>query len=278
MRLFLLTGLTMVAFAANSILNRLALVADGSDPIAFGALRLAAGAVTLLALLALRGRLRWSGAGRATGTLSLGLYIFGFSWAYLALDAGLGALLLFGTVQVTMFAGALLKSESIPAQRWLGASIALVGLAWLLLPGEGGASSLPHGLSMVAAGIGWGVYSLAGRGATDPLRETGLNFALAALLGIGLWIVLGAGALTGRGVALAVLSGAVTSGLGYALWYSLLPRLAASVAAVAQLTVPVIAILGGVLLLQETVDSRLLAASALVLGGVGISIFRWNRA
>lgn len=266
MRLFLLTALTMLAFAANSILNRMALEDGTTGPAAFAAIRLISGALCLWALVAWRsGRLRpaWHPGGAA----SLALYVLGFSFAYVSLPAGVGALILFGGVQITMFAGALLLREAVPAQRWTGAALAFCGLVWLLLP-AGGASPDPVGAAlMAAAALGWGIYSLLGRGATDPLGATAGNFVFAAPLGLILFALLPDTA-TAQGAALAILSGAVTSGCGYALWYAVLPRLGSARAAVAQLCVPVIAATGGLLLLAEGIDLRFGLASALVLGGV----------
>lgn len=274
MRLFLLTALTMIAFAANSVLNRMALVEDGMGPASFAAIRLVSGALALAALVVLRreGRgLRLMAPGRVTGTLSLALYVLGFSFAYVTLDAGLGALILFGGVQVTMFAGAVLAREQVPPARWLGAGVALSGLAVLLWPEGATAPPVAGAALMIAAALGWGIYSLAGRGAGDPLGDTAANFVLAAPLGLLVVLLLPDG-VTVQGVVLACLSGIVTSGLGYALWYTVLPRLAASVAAVAQLTVPLIALAGGVLFLGEALTLRFALASALVLGGVALSL------
>ncbi|MFD1341691.1 DMT family transporter [Litorisediminicola beolgyonensis] len=280
MRPVLLTALTMIAFAANSVLNRAGLVGGGIDAVSFGTVRLLAGAVTLAGLTwAFRGGVPLGGRLRAVGVLALLTYIYGFSTAYLALDAGLGALILFGTVQVTMFAGALLGGERPQPQRWAGAGIAFAGLVWLLLPGSALGVSPLHGLMMALAGIGWGVYSLAGRNAGDALSGTAANFILAAPLGLILGLVVGNGLPSGApsGLALAVLSGAVTSGLGYALWYTVLPKLTASAAAVAQLTVPVIAILGGAVLLGEAISAQALLAAGIVLGGVALSVLPRRR-
>lgn len=277
MRLFLLTALTMTAFAANSILNRAAVGGGDIGAMAFAAVRLGAGACALLALVVLlRRRFVLSGPERVRGVAGLFVYVFGFSWAYQALDAGLGALILFGCVQITMFAGALIDGERPPATRWIGALVALGGLAWLLWPGAGVAVSLPHAAAMVAAGIGWGVYSLAGRASADPLVSTMANFVLAAPAGFLLAGMLPASfdATTSLGLGLAALSGAVASGLGYALWYSVLARIPGTVAAIAQLTVPVIAMAGGALLLGESPDADALLAGAIVLGGVGLSVLR----
>lgn len=275
MKLVLLTCLTMIAFAANSVLNRMALVDGGIDPASFGAVRLVSGAIALCALAAVSqgGRLWHHGSWRAAAALFT--YIFGFSFAYLTLDAGIGALILFGMVQITMFVGGLQGGERPPLQRWLGALAAFAGLIWLLWPGGSLQLSLLHAGFMVAAGVGWGIYSLLGRGASDPLRATAANFALAAPFACALALTFAGdqlGATSARGVVLAVVSGAITSGLGYALWYSVLPRLAPSVAAVAQLTVPVIAMGGGVLFLAEPVGWAFVLPAAVVLGGVAVSV------
>lgn len=270
----------MLAFAANSVLNRMALAGGHIGAGEFGTIRLFAGAAMLAALCAgLRGGLRLGGPGRITGILALLTYIYGFSLAYGALDAGLGALLLFGTVQITMFAGGLVQREAMPARRWIGAGLALAGLAWLLWPTGPAQVSPVHGLFMAAAGVGWGIYSLAGRKAGDALQATAANFILAAPPGlvIGFALPLEPVTIALPGVILAVLSGAVTSGMGYALWYTVLPKLPASVAAVAQLTVPVIAIAGGMLLLGEVLELKTLLASALVLGGVAVSVLAPRR-
>lgn len=275
MRLFLLTLLTMTAFAANSVLNRAGVAGAGMDPIAFGAVRLAAGAVmlTLLVLWQRRG-FELGGAGRGIGVLGLLLYIFGFSLAYRALDAGLGALILFGVVQATMFAGALLGREDMPATRWFGALSGLAGLVWLLWPGGAVAVSAMHAAMMVAAGVGWGLYSLQGRKERDATQATAMNFLLAAPVAVLGVVVQGATGWSAEGVVLAVISGALTSGLGYALWYQLLPALGASRAAVAQLSVPVIAVAGGMVFLGEPVTWRFVGAAVLVIGGVLVSMRR----
>lgn len=280
MRLILLTCLTMAAFASNSLLNRVALSDGDMAAVEFGIVRLIAGAITLAALVALRNRtFVFRGVTRAFGVLSLLVYIFGFSLAYQSLDAGLGALILFGMVQITMFGGSLVGGERPGGQRWAGAVVAFTGLVWLLWPGQAAAPSLAHASLMAAAGIGWGIYSLAGRDSRDALATTASNFVLAALIaGLGgLVLVLATGATglataTPFGWSMAILSGAVTSGLGYALWYSVLPQLRGSTAAVAQLTVPVIAMAGGALLLDEAVSPRLLLAALLVLGGVLLAV------
>jgi len=270
MRLILLTGLVLVAFAANSILNRMAVGPGEIDAVSFAVIRAVAGAVILAALVLMRGRvLPLGGRGRAIGAGSLALYLVGFSLAYIEIDAGVGALILFGGVQVTMFGGALWGGDRPPVARWIGAGVALAGLAWLIWLAT---------LAMLAAAFGWGIYSLAGRGATDPLAETAANFVLAApLCALPLIVLPFAQGATTAGIALAVLAGAITSGLGYALWYAVLPKLGASTAGLVQLSVPVIASLGGVIVLSEDVTLRLIGAGALVIGGIAYGLLAPQR-
>ncbi|MCG7572406.1 DMT family transporter [Phaeobacter sp. CNT1-3] len=273
MHLFLLTFVTMVAFAANSLLNRAGIVVAGAEPVAFASLRLASGAVMLGALLLLRRGAEPTAAPplkRTIAVLSLLAYLYGFSLAYQALDAGAGALVLFAMVQITMFAGAVMMAEAVPLPRWLGAALALAGLTWILWPGADAAMPPLASAMMALAGVGWGIYSLMGRGASDPTRETALNFIWAAPVGIAAWAAFGAWEMSTQAILLALVSGAVTSGLGYALWYSVLPQLGASRAAVAQLTVPVIAIIGGTLLLGEWPDLQFAIATLVILSGVAL--------
>ena len=282
MRLFALTALVMIAFAANSVLNRAALAGDEINALTFAWIRVASGAVALAMMVLVRDRsLSLLGPYRVTGVLSLAVYLLGFSLAYVSLDAGVGALILFGVVQVTMFGAGLLAKEPIPAMRWCGAGLAFAGLAWLLWPNGGTQTSPLHAGLMVAAGMGWGVYSLVGRKGAEPLAATAANFILAAPLCFVLLALVpispDAEPASTLGVTLAILSGVVTSAMGYALWYSVLSRLEASVAAVAQLTVPVIALTGGVIFLGEGASFKFLLASALVLGGVALSALAGQR-
>lgn len=275
MRLFLLVTLTMIAFAANSVLNRLALASGDMGPLSFASIRLISGVVMLVALVAWRDK-GFSGFRHKIalgGPLTLLLYVLGFSLAYVTLDAGVGALILFGGVQITMFAGAVLAREAIPLNRWAGAGLAFAGLVWLMWPAGGATPEVFGAALMVAAAIGWGLYSLIGRKAKDPLLETARNFAIAAPLCALVWVLMPDDA-TLRGTGLAMASGMLTSGLGYALWYKVLPRLPAAVAAIAQLTVPVIAMGGGMVFLAEVPDLRFLLAAGLVSGGVILSLYR----
>ncbi|MBU2868243.1 DMT family transporter [Pacificibacter marinus] len=273
MKLLWLTIAALTAFAANSVLTRLAIV-GGSDPFAFTLVRLAAGAVMLLVLTRMRGvmpalRLKT----RLMPATMLALYMLGFSIAYLALPSGAGALVLFGTVQITMFGGACLGKDVIPPLRWLGALVALGGLSYLLWPSDDVALPFAACLAMMAAGFGWGVYSLLGRGAKNPLADTAYNFALALVPAIFAWFIV-QDDITAGGVLLGIIAGAITSGVGYAIWYAVLPGFGASRASVAQLSVPILATVGGVIWLAEPVTLKLMISSALVLGGVGISLVK----
>lgn len=273
MRLVALTALVMVAFAANSVLNRAAVAAGEIGALDFALVRAVAGAAVLVLLIRLRhGSVPLLEPKRVLGGLMLTTYLIGFSVAYLAMNAGLGALILFGGVQVTMFAGALVMGERPPARRWIGAGLALAGLAWLVWPGGAVAAPLWAVAAMAAAALGWGVYSLIGRGSADPLGDTGAAFVWATVAAFVAVLVQTGGATVNdaslRGLLLAVASGAVTSGLGYALWYAVLPRIGSSVAGLVQLSVPVIAALGGVVLLAEAPSLRMLGAGAVVLGGI----------
>ena len=276
MALFLLTALAMLAFAANSVLNRMAVGAGLIDPVSYAVIRLAAGAGILLLLVMTRRLLQggpvWPGwQGRAAGVAGLLGYLFCFSVAYLSLDAGIGALILFGSVQITMFAGALIARERVPPARWAGAALAFAGLLVLVAPG-GSTAALGPAVAMAVAGFGWGIYSLAGRGADDPLLATAMNFSLALPVAVCIGFLLGFGqAADPAGLWLALLSGAITSGLGYALWYSLVPKLGAARAGVAQLTVPVIAAAGGAMVLGEDISLRFAVAAGLVLAGVALA-------
>ena len=275
-RLSLLAAITMVAFAGNSIVNRMALAEELISPDAFAAIRLTSGALALAVLVSFSQKgLGWLGKGSAVGAISLAVYAIGFSFAYLRIDAGLGALLLFGVVQITMFASALInRQESISTLRWLGTGMAFGGLVLLLLPGAA-APSLPFAALMIVSALGWGFYTLAGKQATDPLASTTANFLYAAPAGLIAWTLApSTEILTPAGVSLALLSGIVTSGMGYALWYFILPQLRTTTAALAQLTVPVIAAVGGFLLLREDITLIFVVAAALVLAGVGISLRR----
>ena len=271
-----LTGLSLLAFAANSILCRLALGAGRIDAASFTSLRLLAGAAVLVPLARLPAAApRPAAAGGSWGSgAALAVYALGFSFAYRELTAGTGALLLFGAVQATMMTAGLIAGERPRAAEWTGWLLALAGLGVLTAPGL--EAPAPRAAALMAmAGVAWGVYSLHGRKAAAPRAATADNFlralpwALAASLA-----ARAAFHMDARGALLAVVSGAVTSGLGYVAWYAAIPGLGALRAAIAQLAVPALAALGGVLFLGERIGLRLLASSLLILGGVFLAIAR----
>ena len=272
MRLILLTVLTMLAFAANSILTRMAIEGGHIDPSSFAVIRIVAGAVALTMILILRGgRLPLFERARIVGALSLAGYMIGFSLAYATLDAGLGALILFGVVQVTIFVYGALRG-AVPSPRQLsGAGVAFIGLLIALWPSDGSSSSITGTALMVVAGLGWAAYTLVGRGATNPLAATAANFVLATPL---LLVILIGQSLNANvlGIGLAILCGAVTSGLGYSLWYSVLPKMTSTTAAIVQLSVPIIAIGAGAVFLGEAVGIVIIIAATLVVGGIALAV------
>jgi len=273
-KLFLSVALTMCAFAANSLLNRIGVAIHGMDAMDFATVRTATGAAMLWLLIGLRSAPlpRVFSAKRFWSGLCLALYMIGFSWAYISLDAGLGALILFGVIQVVIFGWSALSGDTIPTLRWLGAGIALAGLAVLLWPQGTAQVPLWGAVSMSAAGIGWAAYTLLGRTESDPMGATAANFLLCLPLVAIVLLIFGIGTWPVAGLVAATVAGAITSGLGYALWYRVLPRLPATIAGVAQLSVPVIAVIGGSLILSEQLGPRLLVAGALVLGGIALSL------
>jgi drug/metabolite transporter (DMT)-like permease len=268
-----LTVVAMVAFAANSLLCRMALQHASIDPATFASVRLASGALMLAAIIRLRAgppavaRADWLAAAM------LWAYVACFSFAYVGLAAGTGALILFGAVQLTMFSVGLRRGERFTAAAWAGLALAVAGLVVLVSPGIAAPAPMSAAL-MAAAGAAWGIYSLRGRGAGDPATATAGNFLRAMPFSLVLSLAC-AGSLqvSPSGVALAIASGALTSGLGYVVWYSALPGLTALRAATVQLSVPPLAALGGVLVLAEAVSMRLLLASAAILGGVALVLF-----
>jgi drug/metabolite transporter (DMT)-like permease len=269
-----LTAVAMLAFAANSLLCRLALQQDRIDPASFGAIRLVAGALVLAGVMRSRRQTPAAGGWRGQWASAALLFAYAalFSFAYVSLAAGTGALILFGAVQLTMLGAGLLAGERFTPAGWTGLALALAGLAALLLPGAA-APSLHGAVLMAGAGAAWGGYSLRGRGAADPLAATAASFVRAAPLGVLLalghaWAA--SAHADARGVGLAVVSGALTSGLGYVVWYAALRRLTAMHAAAVQLSVPPIAAFGGVLLLGEALTLRLGLASLAILGGIAL--------
>lgn len=268
-----LTLAAMLAFAANSVLCRLALQHTSIDPASFTVIRLVSGAVMLAVLLQVRGPVSGR-AGNWGSALALFAYAAGFSFAYVSLPTGVGALLLFAAVQTTMILTGLVRGERLRAQQVAGLLLAFGGLVYLLLPGLS-APPLGGALLMIGAGIAWGVYSLRGRGTRDALAATAGNFLRTVPMVIGLGILgIGNVSVDRVGLLYALLSGALASGAGYAIWYAALRGLNATSAATVQLSVPVIAALGGVLLLGEAVTLRLAFSSVAILGGVALVLLK----
>jgi len=270
MRTVSLTAVAMLAFAANSLLCRLALGQELIDAATFTSVRVVSGAVMLSLIVLLRHGTHVGGAADWRSAAMLFAYMAFFSFAYLSLSAGTGALILFGSVQLTMFIVALREGEHFSIVSWAGLVLAILGLIYLVSPGL--TAPDPVGAVLMAiAGVAWGFYSLLGRGATNPLEATARNFVYSVPLVLLVSLVfLGDFSSSSNGLALAVASGAITSGCGYVIWYAALPGLTATRAATVQLSVPVIAAFGGIILLSEQMTLRLSLAFAATLGGVAI--------
>jgi len=277
-----LTALALIAFTANSLLCRLALAQPSFskpaiDAASFSLIRLSSGAMTLWLIVVLSQTKNTDKSARQfngnwLSALMLFLYVAGFSFAYLSLNAGVGALILFGAVQATMMLAAILSGERPYRIEWLGILLALTGLICLVLPGLS-APPLLGSVLMIIAGVAWGFYSLRGRGVTSPLAATTGNFIRAVPLAAVVFVlsfkqvnISAAGALP------AILSGALASGVGYAVWYAALRGLSATRAATLQLAVPVLAAMGGVLFLSEAISLRLVVAAIMILGGVSLAV------
>jgi drug/metabolite transporter (DMT)-like permease len=279
----ILTAFTLVAFAANSLLCRMALGGELVDPISFTTLRLVSGALFLVPVARVAGESSTVARpddkhGSWGSGLALFAYAIAFSLAYLSLDAGMGALILFGCVQATMIGVGLKSGERPHPLQWLGLVTALGGLVYLVSPGITAPDPL-GALLMAMAGIAWGVYSLRGKAESAPVLATTTNFVRAApITAVASVITFPVAHAEPRGAILAVVSGAITSGLGYVLWYKTLRGLTTTQASIVQLLVPVIAAFGGVLFLAEQISARLAIASALILGGVALSILTRARA
>lgn len=279
LKLVLLTCLAMVAFAANSVLSRIALVTAEADAMTYTGVRLAAGALTLALIMALRNDVpRWGRIGGSTkAALALFVYAIAFSFAYLALGAGTGALLLFAAVQFSMLGWAIKKGDRPGPFEWAGFGLAIFFLVWLVAPGVKAPDPLGASL-MIVAGVAWAIYTLLGRGSSNPLADTGGNFL--RCLPIALVLVLPQvvePTTTLAGWLYAMASGALASGIGYAIWYSVLPALARSTAAYVQLTVPALAAAGGVIFIAEPVSLRLVLCSIGILGGTGLALWGADR-
>lgn len=270
-RVLLLTVVAMLAFAANSLLCRIALRETGIDAASFTTLRIASGALVLwLIVRARRGNIGRHGSWGSAAALFA--YAAAFSYAYLSLPAAVGALLLFGAVQATMIGYGLVRGERFSGRQTVGLVLAAGGLLGLLLPGVS-APPLQGAVLMIVAGVAWGVYSLRGRRGGDPTASTAGNFVRALPFALLLSLsMLPHASLAADGVLYALASGALASGLGYAIWYAALPGLRATQAATVQLSVPVIAAFGGALFLGEAITLRLVLASVAVLGGIALVI------
>ena len=282
-RIVLLVAVAMLAFAGNSLLCRMALKHTAIDPASFTSMRLLTGACMLWLVVRLEGGPRsavkagtW-GAGNWWSAGALFVYAAAFSFAYVSMSAATGALLLFGSVQATMIGYGVFRGERMRAPQLVGLALALAGLVALMLPGLA-APPLPSALSMMAAGVAWGVYSLRGKlvktkGVSSATQVTAGNFLRAVPMALGLSLLMLTHWVYDRnGLLLAAVSGALASGLGYAIWYHALPALKATQAATVQLSVPVIAALGGVLLLGEAITVPLVLASCAILGGIALVI------
>jgi len=267
------TGLALAAFAANSVLCRMALGHASIDAASFTLIRILSGAIALvLFAAALRGKGSFRLHGNWTSSFMLFLYAMTFSFAYISLNTGTGALILFGSVQLTMILVALWSGERPRPCEWIGLTLALAGLVWLVYPGLT-APSLQGSILMTVSGIAWGIYTFRGRGSANPLAETAGNFSRALFFAVlaGLIAVRHINA-TADGIMLAVISGAIASGLGYAIWYAALRGLTVTRAALVQLSVPVLAAGGGAIFLMENITLRLIVSTIMILGGIALAI------
>lgn len=276
MTIIVLTAFTMIAFAANSLLCRMALSDPLIDPVSFTTIRLASGALALILVsrLVAEGGSQQENKGSWVSGFALFAYAAAFSLAYVSLNAGMGALILFGAVQFTMIVAALRSGEKLGLAQWAGSITAIGGLIYLVLPGIS-APDPTGALLMCASGVAWGVYSIRGKNVNAPAATTAANFLRAAP-----FAVLASAFAFSRiqmepvGILLALISGVVTSGLGYVLWYKALRGLTTTQASIIQLLVPVLAAFGGTVFLSELVSMRLVTASALILGGVGLAVLK----
>jgi len=283
LKTIILTSLALIAFAANSVLCRLALGSEAIDAASFTFIRLLSGTIVLLIIIGFtRNTTGVSAKGSWAASFMLFLYAITFSYAYTSLDTGTGALILFGSVQITMILLSLISGTRLHSLEWAGVIIAFTGFVFLIMPGVTTPSTIGL-LLMTAAGIAWGIYTLKGRSSKSPLFDTAYNFLrttpLVMLLGL---ITFNNANYTSEGILLALLSGGITSGIGYTIWYIALSGLSATQAAVLQLLVPVIAALGGVIFVSESITFRLSVSAAMVLGGIlmvvlGKSYFSQNK-
>jgi drug/metabolite transporter (DMT)-like permease len=276
-RIIVLTSLAMIAFAGNSLLCRAALKHTTIDAANFTMIRLISGALMLLLVVRIS-RGTQTGRGNWLSAFALFAYAAGFSFAYVSLPAATGALLLFGAVQATMIGHGIWAGERLLRLQFVGLVLALAGLVGLLLPGLS-APPVFGSLLMLGAGIAWGIYSLRGRGAGDPTRVTAGNFLRAVPIAVALSVLMfDRTSMDSAGFWYAVASGALASGIGYAIWYTALPALKAAKAATVQLSVPVIAALGGIIFLGEPLTLRLVLSSVAILGGIALVILEKQHA
>lgn len=273
--IFSSTVFALIAFAANSVLCRLALGNNQIDASSFTTVRLISGAIILLIItLFQKKRIQFEGMKNVFSAFFLFLYAVAFSFAYISLSTATGALILFGAVQITMLISALINGEHPNLFEWLGLILAISGLIYLVFPGLTSPSLLGSFL-MTLSGISWGIYSLIGRKNKDPLKSTTENFLFAVPFVIIISLIfMDKINVNSNGFMLAVISGSVTSGIGYAIWYVALRGLTATRAATVQLSVPIIAAIGGIIFLSEGISIRLLISTVLILGGVGLAFNR----
>lgn len=264
-----LITIALLAFAGNSVLCRLALGDQVVDAASFTSIRLLSGAIFLCALVRFKEKKSVSMKGGSwLSAISLFLYAATFSYAYISLDTGTGALILFGFVQLTMIAYTFMQGKRLAIVEWFGLFIAFSGLLVLLLPGAS-APSLTGFILMAISGVAWGIYTIKGKGSETPLLDTATNFLKTLPFIILLTLITFYNSeLSTRGIILAATSGAITSGLGYAIWYAVLKNITVIQAAISQLLVPIIASIAGVLFTNETITTKLLIASLLILGGI----------
>lgn len=266
------TTCALIAFAANSVLCRLALGDETIDAASFTIIRLLSGAITLLLIMKLGSSTTASSKGSWTAAFMLFLYAASFSYAYITLDTGTGALILFGTVQITIILITIFTGGRLSTIEWTGAFIAFSGFVYLVLPNVS-TPSFSGFVLMTISGIGWGVYTLKGRESQNPLADTTKNFTLTIPLVVVLALVtFQTVQITADGVLLAIASGAIASGMGYTIWYSALGGLSAIQSSIVQLLVPVFAAFGGVIFVSETISLRLIISALLILGGILIVV------
>ncbi|MBN4069037.1 DMT family transporter [Beggiatoa alba] len=277
-RVFLLTAIALIAFAANSVLCRLALDIYATDPASFSLLRLASGAGALLLIVSFLNRsksrsIKWMlRVGEWRASFFLAAYVIGFSFAYISLDAGTGALILFSVVQLTMVAVALYEGERPSTLEWVGWLLALAGIVVLTVPSTS-TPSLTGFILMTVAGVAWAGYTLCGRHSTQPLLSTSGNFIYALVIAVvPCLFFVNLESLSWQGITLAIASGAMASGVGYGVWYAVLPNITTVRAALVQLSVPVLAAVGGVLFIDESISIRFMLSCVLVLGGIALAI------